>query len=801
MRKFFKKIALSAAVATAFTGLVTAQTANLQVIHNCADPAAASVDVYVNGALTLDNFAFRTATGFLPVPSGVALNVGVAPGNSNSVNDTLKSFLLGPLTANQNYVVVASGVVAGGFAANPDGKNTGFDLKVITPAQTAATNGAKVDFTIFHGVTDAPGVDVKITGGPTLATDARYGDATSYFSVDPTWYPLDIYATGGTTPVVRYLADLSGLAGDAAVVFASGFLTPVLNNNGPAFGLYAALANGTVVALPTQQFAKVQVVHNCADPAASTVDVYVDGAKALDDFAFRTATPFIDLLAGVNHSIAVAPSTSTSVSDAIATFNNINLTANGKYVVLASGVVGSGFAANPDAKSTAFDLKIIANAQTAAANNAKVDFAIFHGVTDAPGVDVKVTGGPTLATNAQYGDATAYITVDPTWYPIDVYATGGSTPVVRYVADLSTLTGGAAVVFASGFLTPALNNNGPAFGLYAVLPNGTVLQLPVQQNASVQVLHNCADPAASSVDVYVDGAKVIDDFAFRTATPFINLLAGVNHRIAVAPSNSTSVSDAIATFNNINLAANGKYAVIASGVVGTGFAVNPDAANISFDLKAIANAQTAAADTNKVELMVFHGVTDAPTVDVKVSGGPTIVNDASYGDNTPYLALDPASYNLEIQDASGSITLITYTADVTALKGASGIVLASGFLTPSQNNNGPAFGLFLALPAGGNFIALPVYNSINNITEGISMNMFPNPSNGMLNFTFDAKEPGRVTIDITDLSGRIVKEIYNDNVSGKQTITANLNELSNGMYVARVTSNGVTNGSRIVLSR
>jgi hypothetical protein len=81
------------------------------------------------------------------------------------------------------------------------------------------------------------------------------------------------------------------------------------------------------------------------------------------------------------------------------------------------------------------------------------------------------------------------------------------------------------------------------------------------------------------------------------------------------------------------------------------------------------------------------------------------------------------------------------------------------------------------------------------------MNMFPNPSNGMLNFTFDAKEPGRVTIDITDLSGRIVKEIYNDNVSGKQTITANLNELSNGMYVARVTSNGVTNGSRIVLSR
>ncbi len=602
-------------------------------------------------------------------------------------------------------------------------------------------------------------------------------------------------------PVARYVADLSGLTGGAAVVFASGFLAPVLNNNGPAFGLYAALANGTVVALPAQEFAKVQVVHNCADPAASIVDVYIDGAKALDDFAFRAATPFIDLLAGVNHSIAVAPSNSSSVGDAIATFNNINLAANGKYVVLASGVVGSGFSANPDGKNTGFDLKIIANAQTAATNASKVDFAIFHGVTDAPGVDVKVTGGPTLVTNAQYGDATAYIAVDPTWYPIDIYATGGTVPVARYVADLSALTGGAAVVFASGFLAPVLNNNGPAFGLYAVLADGTVVALPVQQNASVQVFHNCADPAASSVDVYVDGAKAIDDFAFRTATPFINLLAGVNHSIAVAPANSSSVGDAIATFNNINLAANGKYAVIASGVVGTGFAINPDAASISFDLKAIGNAQTAAADTNKVELMVFHGVTDAPTVDIKVSGGPTIVNDASYGDNTPYLAVDPASYNLEIQDASGAVTLVTYVADVTTLKGASGIVLASGFLNPSSNNNGPAFGLFLALPAGGNFIALPAFTSISNISEGLRMNMFPNPSNGMLNFSFDAKETGRVTIDITDLSGRVVKEIYNNTVSGIQTITANLSELSNGMYVARVTSKGVTTGNRIVLSR
>jgi hypothetical protein len=45
--------------------------------------------------------------------------------------------------------------------------------------------------------------------------------------------------------------------------------------------------------------------------------------------------------------------------------------------------------------------------------------------------------------------------------------------VATFEADLSGLAGGAAVVFASGFLTPAEGQ--PGFGLYAALPNGTVV--------------------------------------------------------------------------------------------------------------------------------------------------------------------------------------------------------------------------------------------------------------------------------------------------------------------------------------
>ena len=47
-----------------------------------------------------------------------------------------------------------------------------------------------------------------------------------------------------------YVADLSGLGGGSAVVFASGFLTPGSNQNGEAFGLFFALADGTVGEFP-----------------------------------------------------------------------------------------------------------------------------------------------------------------------------------------------------------------------------------------------------------------------------------------------------------------------------------------------------------------------------------------------------------------------------------------------------------------------------------------------------------------------------------------------------------------------
>ena len=112
--------------------------------------------------------------------------------------------------------------------------------------------------------------------------------------------------------MASFAADLSGLEGGSAVVFASGFLTPSANQNGEAFGLYAALGNGTVVAFPSVSQARLQVIHNAADKAAASVDVYLwngdenELVVKLDDFAFRTATPFVDVPAGDSLAVIIA---------------------------------------------------------------------------------------------------------------------------------------------------------------------------------------------------------------------------------------------------------------------------------------------------------------------------------------------------------------------------------------------------------------------------------------------------------------------------------------------------------------
>ena len=97
----------------------------------------------------------------------------------------------------------------GSFAANPDGRSTAFTLFIKTMAQESGSGG-NVEFAALHGATDAPTVDIVARGVATLVDNAAYGDITSYLSVPPAKYLLDVKDSSGTVRVATFSADLSG---------------------------------------------------------------------------------------------------------------------------------------------------------------------------------------------------------------------------------------------------------------------------------------------------------------------------------------------------------------------------------------------------------------------------------------------------------------------------------------------------------------------------------------------------------------------------------------------------------------
>ena len=134
-----------------------------------------------------------------------------------------------------------------------------------------------VEFFVLHGATDAPAVDVIARDVATLVDNAAYTDITGYIPVPAASYILDVTpAEDNETIVASFTADLSGLGGGSAAVFASGFLTPSANQRWCCFWYFCCLANGTVVEFPAYvPQARVQVIHNAADVAAASVDIYL----------------------------------------------------------------------------------------------------------------------------------------------------------------------------------------------------------------------------------------------------------------------------------------------------------------------------------------------------------------------------------------------------------------------------------------------------------------------------------------------------------------------------------------------
>ena len=315
------------------------------------------------------------------------------------------------------------------------------------------------------------------------------------------------------------------------------------------------------------------------------------------------------------------------------------------------------------------------------------------------------------------------------------------------------------------------------------------MQLPsTTVTARLQVIHNSADLAAAQVDVYVNDALLLDNFAFRTATPFIDVPAGVSLSIDVAPADSTSSADGIYNLT-ATLAAGETYIAVANGIVSpSGY--TPDQ---PFNIYVYGTGREAANVSTNTDVLVFHGATDAPTVDVQAVGAGTIVDNLDYTDFAGYLELPTADYTLSVATADGSTIVASYLAplDTLNLDGAALTVLASGFLDPAQNSDGPAFGLWVALPAGGPLVQLPLTTLSIGENGQTKPAIYPNPAKSTVSLAIPFGY-SQITNTVYDQNGRKVLSAAGD--------TINIEGLASGIYLLESNIDEVVFRNKIVVA-
>jgi len=202
----FASGAVAVAAALAFAGPAQAAEgdAQLSVLHGVP---GLTVDVWVNGERTLDDFTPGTLAGPLALPAGnYALAITAADAADAS------AAVIGPvnvtLAANGNYTAVANLDAAGKPTANLFTN----DASQIEPG--------KGKLTVRHTAA-APAVDVLAAGTAVISNLANPNEQT--LTLDPGTIPAAVAAAGTTQPVIGP-ADVTVTEGTHTIVYAWGSL-------------------------------------------------------------------------------------------------------------------------------------------------------------------------------------------------------------------------------------------------------------------------------------------------------------------------------------------------------------------------------------------------------------------------------------------------------------------------------------------------------------------------------------------------------------------------------------------------
>ena len=170
-----------------------------------------------------------------------------------------------------------------------------------------------------------------------------------------------------------------------------------------------------------------------ASPNAPAVDVYLDGAAALEGLEFGSISGWVSVPAG-DHQVQVTPTgEAAAVIDAMVT-----LEAGAAYHLAATGLV-----AEIAPAIYQVDLSML--------EPEMARIGVLHTAPDAPAVDIAVTGGDVLVENLEFPNASGHLVVPAASYDLEVRPTG-TEDVALALPGVALEAGMVYDVFAIGLL-------------------------------------------------------------------------------------------------------------------------------------------------------------------------------------------------------------------------------------------------------------------------------------------------------------------------------------------------------------
>jgi hypothetical protein len=351
-------------------------------------------------------------------------------------------------------------------------------------------------------------------------------------------------------------------------------------------------------------------------PDAPAVDVWVDGAVALQDVAFGDFSSYLKLNSGM-HRIQVSPANQTTpiVIDA-----SITLTTGSYTTVAATGRLA--------------DIAPLVLADDVGREATKARIRFVHTGPDAPPVDITLTDGTVLFPGVQFRESGSYLAVPGGTYDLQVRLAGTETVALSF-ADVPLSNNTTYSVFAVGLLSDGslkakVSVDSPGSG------NTTVDLGPA--TAMLRVAH--FSPDAPAVDVYLDGQVVngLRAVPFKAVSGHLTVRAAThNVKVYVAGTTTGPVIDA-----NLTLLPGKAYTVAATGLV---------SASDLRPLVLVDDRQGSDSDRSLVRFV--HLSPDAPNVDIKVMNGPTLFSDVAFRGSAGYDEVASGTYDLEARLSTG----------------------------------------------------------------------------------------------------------------------------------------------------